>query len=336
LQKLVYAIGGFFVLLLLVGLVLPRQTHVVVSTDIDAHAATVFAQLNDLRRTDLWAPISDVDANARVTFSGPARGTGATITWDGAVAGSGTQTIVQSRAYDYVETLINGGEPGESRTWFELTTGAGRTNVRWGFEHDYGYNVVGRYFGLMVANVIRRDQQRGIEALKALAESLPRADFSDLEIERLLVEPMNIAYKPTRSSPEPAAVSQALGDSYFEVLGFMDEHRLALAGAPLSITRTFSGNELYFDAGIPVRGVTDSTPRDDASVRLGRSYGGTAIRVRHVGPYRTLSRTHRKIGAYLAALGIQKSGDAWESYVSDPTEVDESELLTYIYYPVRD
>ena len=48
----------------------------------------------------------------------------------------------------------------------------------------------------------------------------------------------------------------------------------------------------------------------------------------------TLGATHRKIAAYLAALGIERAGDAWESYVSDPTKVPESELLTYVYYPI--
>ena len=33
-------------------------------------------------------------------------------------------------------------------------------------------------------------------------------------------------------------------------------------------------------------------------------------------------------------LGIERAGDAWESYVSDPTKVPEAELLTYVYYPV--
>jgi effector-binding domain-containing protein len=42
------------------------------------------------------------------------------------------------------------------------------------------------------------------------------------------------------------------------------------------------------------------------------------------------------VSAYLAALGIERDGDAWESYVSDPAEVPEEELLTYVYYPVRD
>jgi effector-binding domain-containing protein len=69
-------------------------------------------------------------------------------------------------------------------------------------------------------------------------------------------------------------------------------------------------------------------------VRLGQSYGGPAIRVAHTGPYGGLARTHEKIAAYLAAYGIERNGDAWESYESDPARTPESDLLTYVYYPV--
>jgi effector-binding domain-containing protein len=54
-----------------------------------------------------------------------------------------------------------------------------------------------------------------------------------------------------------------------------------------------------------------------------------------VGSYRRLTATHRKISAYLAALGIERNGAAWESYVSDPRKVREDELLTYVYYPIK-
>ena len=55
----------------------------------------------------------------------------------------------------------------------------------------------------------------------------------------------------------------------------------------------------------------------------------------HAPQGRDLSMTHRKAGAYLAALGIERNGPAWESYVSDPGKVPEAELITYVYYPVK-
>ena len=73
-QKLVYSIGAFIALLIIVGLLLPAQATVSASVRIDTHAATVFALLNDFRRVRLWSPLLDTDPNARVVFSGPERG----------------------------------------------------------------------------------------------------------------------------------------------------------------------------------------------------------------------------------------------------------------------
>ena len=334
-QKFLYGIGTFLVLLILVGLALPRYGRVEVSASVDAVPATVFALVNDFRRVDLWSPKNATDPNARVVFSGPNRGVGATVTWDGIVVGSGTQTIVESRPFEHVSTVVNAGEPGEARTWFDIAGEDDGTRITWGFEHDYGFNLVGRYVALLLSGVVRQEYERSLVALKELVETLPRTDFSDLEVEHIVVEPQQIAFLPATSTPDPTSMSDAMGKAYFEVLTFIDEHGLAEAGAPISIVRSFRGASLRFDAAIPVRGVDDETPQEDGKVRLGTTYAGPVIRVKHLGSYRNLGVTHRKIAAYLAALGMERNGDAWESYVSDPTKVDEAELLTYVYYPIR-
>ena len=334
-RKVLYGIVGIVALLLMVGLALPRYARVDVETRIDAHPATVFALVNDFRRVSLWSPWFDTDPNARIIYSGPARGVGATMTWDGAIIGTGTQIISKSRAFEHVATILNPDESGEARSWFDLSDDSGATKVTWNFETDYGYNIVGRYFALILAGVVERDYQAGLTSLKDLAETLPRADFSDIEIEQIVVEATEIAYLPTTSVPESAAISEAMGDAYFEILRFIDARGLIEAGAPLSIMRSFSGSELLFDAAIPIRGVSDETPSDGGSVRIGQTYAGNVIRVRHIGSYRTLGETHRKIAAYLGALGIERAGDAWESYVSDPTRVAEEVLQTYVYYPIE-
>ncbi|NCF50069.1 hypothetical protein GWP57_00560 [Gammaproteobacteria bacterium] len=334
-QKLLYAVGGFVLILVLVGLALPRHASVSATTQIDANPATVFALVNDFHRVALWSPWVESDPNARITYSGPGRGAGATMTWDGTIIGTGTQTITDSRPHTYLESVINPAEPGSARSWFDLEGGNGGTAVTWTFEVDYGYNLVGRYFALLLTGVVRRDYVKGLINLKDLAETLPRADFSDIEIEQIVVEALDIAYLSTASRPEPAAISAAMGNAYFEVLSFIDRHDLEEAGAPLSITRSFSGSELLFDAAIPVRGLSEAVPRDGAGVRIGSTYAGNVIRVKHLGSYRRLGDTHQKIASYLAALGIARNGDAWESYVSDPTRVAEEQLVTYVYYPVR-
>ncbi len=334
-QKLLYGVGGLLALLIIIGFALPAQGRFVVSTEIDAPAATVFALVNDMRRVDVWQPISDLDPNAQVIFSGPARGAGSTRTWDGVVAGSGTQAIVESRPHAYVESRINLGEPGETKTWFELTDGGTRTLVAWGYEHDYGLNLVGRYVGAMITGVIRREYEQSIASLKDFAESLPATNFGDLEIEQIVVESQPIALRPTSSAPDPAAMSEAMGEAYFEILTFIDLNGLTAAGAPLAVMRRPQGSNLRFDAAIPIRGLSDETAQSDGNVRIGSTYEGTVIRVRHTGSYRTLGESHRKVLAYLTVLDIDQNGDPWESFVSDPAETPEAELLTWIYYPIE-
>jgi effector-binding domain-containing protein len=333
-QKLIYGIGAFLALLIIIGFALPRTNQVQVNIEIDAHQATVFALINDFRRFSLWSPWADTDPNARFVYSGPVRGEGAILTWDGAIIGSGNQIITESRPFERVAITINPGEPGEAKSWFELIPGVGTTIVTWGFEADYGFNIVGRYFAPMLGGVVARDYHDGLVALKELAERLPRADFSDLEIEQIMVEAIDIALLPATSQPQPAAISDALSKAYSRILNFIDDNRLTEAGAPLSVTHSFNGTELNFDAAIPVRGITAETPRLEAGVRIGQTYAGPVIRIRHIGSYESLANTHRKVSAYLAALGIERGGPAWESYVSDPGKVAQKDLLTYVYYPI--
>ena len=197
-------------------------------------------------------------------------------------------------------------------------------------------NIVGRYFAAMLGSVVASDYQEGLSRLKDLAESLPSADFGDLDIEHLTVNAIDIAWLPTSSRSDPDAVAAALGAAYFRVLAFNDKHGLQLAGAPLSILHSIGGATMKFDAAIPVSGLNDNTPREDAGVRIGQTYAGPVVMSRHNGSYRKLNVTQRKITAYLAAAGLQRNGPPWESYVTDPANTPEQDLVTEIYYPIKE
>ncbi len=334
LNKFVYSIGAVILVLVVIGILLPSRALVERSIAVDARQATVFALLNDFHQVNKWSPWIEDDPNARIEIFGPRRGVGATVAWDGDIVGQGSQTITESVPFERVVTALDFGDQGKANVIFELQETDEGTQVVWTFNMDFGFNLVGRYFGLIIGGAVGDDYEEGLASLKSMAEGLPRTDFSDVEIEHILVEATDIAYLTTSSVPQATAISDAMGKAYFNILGFIDDNNLQEAGAPISISRAFSGSEIRFDAAIPVRGMGDGEPRGDTSVKLGKTYEGPVIRVKHVGPYRSLGRTHDKIAAYLAALGIERNGDAWESYVSDPTRTDEAELLTYVYYPI--
>lgn len=334
-KKALFGLGGLLLLTFAIGVFLPSTARVERGVTIDAHPATVYALVNDFRQINKWSPWLDTDPNARFDIDGPRRGAGARLSWSGSIIGDGSQTIVTSEPFERVVSRLALGSGREALSSFSLEPAQFGTSVTWTFEQDFGLNIFGRYFGLLLDGIVGEDYEAGLAGLKTMAESLPRSDFADLDVEHMTVEPMDIAYIPSSSEPLAQAISEALGDAYFKVLSFIDEHGLKEAGAPISISRAFSGAELRFDAAIPVRGIVEATPKAKNSVRLGKSYGGPVVRVKHTGSYLTLGRTHDKIAAYLAALGLARNGDPWESYVSDPTRTSSDELLTYVYYPIQ-
>jgi carbon monoxide dehydrogenase subunit G len=332
-RKILYGAGALVLAFVMLGVFLPSTIHVVRETTVDAPAATVFALISDLRRAQEWSPWIQVSENDEPQFSGPRHGEGASVRFTTAAGERGRQIVLASDPFRTVVTDVEiEGRP--FRSAFTLDTVEGRTRVTWTFDADLGPDLFERYARPIFRGRISRSYESGLASLKTMAESLPRADFSGLEIEHLNVTPQTLAYVTKNSRPSAAAISEAMGEAFFDVLRFIDRHGLREAGPPLSISRTFSGARLVFDAGVPVAGVAGNTPQSGDGVRLGQSYGGPAIRIAHTGSYASLAETHEKIAAYLAAYGIPRNGDAWESYASDPARTPEAELLTYVYYPV--
>ena len=320
--------------LLLTGILLPSHARIERHIRIDARPEMVFALLNDFRWVAEWSLRTADDPNARTDIGGAPRGLHSSYTWDGTIVGRGSETITISEPYSRVETVIEDAAGRESVSRFEISATDSATTVTWAFERHHGFNLAGRYLALLRYGIVSDRMERELDQLSSLAESLPKSEFASLPVDRMFVEAQEIAYRRTSSLPGATSISAAMGNAIFEILSFMDRYGLSEDGAPMSITRTFSGSELVFDAAIPVRNIRDDTPASAGNVSLGATYAGPAIRVRHVGPYETLGKTHDRIAAYLAAMRLTRNGDAWESYVSDPTRVAESELLTFVYYPV--
>jgi effector-binding domain-containing protein len=334
--KILYAAGAVALLVVIVGLALPSTAHVSRETTIDAPAATVFALASDVRRMQEWSPWVDLPQNFSPTFRGPGRGPGASVHWKSPQTGSSRLTVVESAPFRSVVMEIERDGSAPYRSVLTLDGSDARTLVMWTFDSHAGLDLLERYLRPVLARRVGRIYEQGLLNLKSMAESLPRADFSDLEIEHMIIDAAPIAYVTASSMPSTTAVSEAMGAAFFDVLRFLDRHGLKEAGAPISISRSFSGSRLVFDAAIPVTGITNTTPQSSDGVSLGTSYGGPVIRVTHVGSYGELATTHEKIAAYLAAYGMQQNGQAWESYESDPARTPEAELRTYVWYPVTE
>jgi uncharacterized protein YndB with AHSA1/START domain len=177
LKKLLLGLVVLVVLAAGVGLLLPASAHVERSTTINAPPDAVFAVVNDLRRFNDWSPWAKLDPNTRYTFEGPDSGAGAKMSWssDNANVGSGSQTILESQPPSQVKLALDFGDQGQAVAFYRLEPDGSGTRVTWGFDTEFGYNLMGRYFGLMFDKWIGADYEKGLASLKALLEGQPRS-----------------------------------------------------------------------------------------------------------------------------------------------------------------
>ena len=170
---------------LAIGLVLLIATFLVVvwlqpddyrltrTTVIAAPAAAVFAQVDDLRKWDDWSPWAKLDPNAKVTFSGPQAGEGATFKWSGNdKVGEGTMTVTESKPDTRVATRTDFVKPfeGTSNSDFVFSEQGGLTNVIWTMAGKQSF--IGKAICLFMPmeTMLGPDFEKGLMQLKQVAE----------------------------------------------------------------------------------------------------------------------------------------------------------------------
>lgn len=337
LKKTLLGLAALAVLLVLIGFFLPSTAHIERSTTIDSPPAKVFALVNGYRSFNKWSPWAERDPATEYMFEGPESGVGAKMSWtsENPQVGTGFQQITVSEPESRVRTHLDFGSQGTAVAFLNLEPVESGTHVTWGFDTDFGFNLVSRYLGLMFDSWIGADYEAGLANLKVLAEGLPTADWSDVNIEIEEVEPAVIVFTPATSSWDVAEIGQAFGEAYGQIGGFLASNKLEMSGSPLAITTSRTEEGWQFDAGIPIAEMPTIEIDPDSPVQIRQSPGGKMVMGVSVGSYSDLSANWEKVRAWVAAHGYEEAGPLWEQYISDPADTPEEELITHLYMPVK-
>lgn len=177
--KLVTLILGLVALAVIVtGFLLPSSVHIERQILIQAEPARIFPLLNDLHAFNRWSPWARKDPRTHYDFSGPDQGVGARMSWysEQPGVGTGSQEIIASVANQRVATALSFGDQGTAVAYYDLQRIEGQTEVTWGFDSEFGYDLIGRYFGLMAEHWIGPDYEEGLANLKSLVEGTPATE----------------------------------------------------------------------------------------------------------------------------------------------------------------
>lgn len=152
----------------------PSEFRITRSAIVAADPATLFAQVNDVRRFQDWSPWAKRDPQAKMSFEGPAAGEGAAFRWAGnREVGEGAMTVTASRRNERVQFRLDFLKPMKATNTAEFTFEpvAEGTRVTWSMfgESKFICKAMGLFMNM--DKMIGGDFEKGLAGLKRIAEA---------------------------------------------------------------------------------------------------------------------------------------------------------------------
>jgi hypothetical protein len=174
LKKISLAVVALLVLLAMIITMQPASYRIMRSIKIAAPAPAVFEKVNDLHAWDAWSPWAKLDPAMKVTYEGPASGTGAISKWSGnSQVGEGRMTILESKPNELVRIKLDFLKPMEdtATSEFAFKPDGDQTAVTWTMSGDR--NFVAKAFCLFMNmdKMVGGEFEKGLAKLKTDAEA---------------------------------------------------------------------------------------------------------------------------------------------------------------------
>ncbi len=172
--KILAVLGVLIGVLVVVIAMQPDTYRVERSTKIAASQATLFEQVNDLRKFEVWNPWGKIDPNVKITHEGAPAGVGAVYKWAGnSEVGEGQMTITESRPNEMVKMRLDFFKPmsGTADATFTMKPEGSETVFTWSMEGKN--NFMGKAIGLVMSmdKMIGGQFEKGLADLKTKAEA---------------------------------------------------------------------------------------------------------------------------------------------------------------------
>lgn len=172
LRKLFLGLLILFVLIIIVGFFLPRTYQVQRQVAIKASDDRIFNLINSVETMQSWSPWKALDPDLKITYGLTKVGQGASYHWQSAKSGEGSLVISESLPYSKIVTQLDFKDSGKAVGIFTISANADNTEsqVAWQMIGDSGYNLFGRYFGLVLDSLVGPLFEDGLQRLQQQAE----------------------------------------------------------------------------------------------------------------------------------------------------------------------
>ena len=304
------------------------KMHIHKSVDIKAPAQKVFAILNDFNHWRAWSPwmIQDPDASTTVSEDGKFN------EWNGNRVGSGNMRIVSETANETIDYDLTFLKPWKStaKVQFSLKLTEELTNVSWSMDSRLPFFMF--WMKKMMEAMVGMDYQRGLNMLKEYVEE--DTVHSKLIFVGPNTHPGN-DYVGIKTNSTMDLVGEDMSSDLSKLWHFFENQREGISAEPFSIYHNFGfvDKKVDYTCGVPVHKIPNSIPKDFVTGQI------PAIKVytlRHIGPYRHLGNAWTTLHTMNRnkEFKMNKGVQPFESYMNDPSQVHENELITDVQFPI--
>jgi carbon monoxide dehydrogenase subunit G len=177
LKKIILVLVVLVLLAAVIGFFMPRHVHVERSRVMKAPSENVFAQLNNLKNWNYWAPWNRMDPDWKQTWGNVTEGEGANYSWESETdLGKGSMTITKSVPEKTVETELRMEKMSPATGDFQFENLPEGTQVTWSFNADMGSNPFMKLMGsTMMTAMLKKQFDEGLEDLDSVALATPVA-----------------------------------------------------------------------------------------------------------------------------------------------------------------
>ena len=273
LLELLISIVIVVLLFVVVGVFLPSDRVFQHSVETNYPSRMVYDLMNGFRRFPEWYPLRSHDPNMQFSVSGAPRGEGAKLyyTSEDESVGNGSFEIVGNVDRERIEFDIESSALGSNkRAVVEIEEKGKTVQITWTYTVDYGWDLIGRYAGLYVNRTVGDDVKRALGNVVGLLATMPRFDYSTVEIAHEEVAPQNMLYSVQKAKRNITAVEEAMVKAIDELNKTLAANKLEAAGPVRLITTNFGGEFYEFDVAIPFAVPEDATfidPAEEAAKR---------------------------------------------------------------------
>lgn len=302
------------------------------SIDIAAPVEKIRDILVNFHTWTAWSPWLYIEPDAEVTYRGVVGQTGHGYDWQGARIGSGGMTLLNSTA-DRVDCDLQFVKPFrfDAEVNFEIQPlDDGNSRVTWQMKSSLPLLMF--WMSPTMIDMVQSDYRRGLLLLKDYLETGHNSSSTTVDG---IVGVEKIFYVGIRTEVPVADLTNSMTSDFQNLRDTSAAGQFSVSGSPLCLYNTVDGKSRRCDytAAFPTY---DPTPVSAPLVAAIRP-ACTALKVIHAGPYRHLGNAWALIMAEAKKrkVKILKSQPPFERYLNNAAEVEENDLITEVYLPIK-